>query len=91
MRARLASAERRVCRLDPGEVKRLPQIGPPLGFYIACPACGRLNVVLAEEQHLDERDGELRTLAPGFECESPTCARHVHIKDGEFVVTDVHS
>jgi hypothetical protein len=91
MRARLVSADRRVCRLEPGEAKRLPRLGPPLGFYVSCPACGRLNVVLAEGQHVDEAADELRALAPGFECESPTCAKHVHVKDGEFVVSDVHA
>ena len=90
MRARLVSADRTVCRLEAGEAKRLPRLGPPLGFYVSCPACGRLNIVLAEGQHVDEGGGELRALAPGFECESPTCGRHVHVKDGEFVVTHVH-
>jgi hypothetical protein len=91
MKARFVTADRRVCRLEPGEVKRLPHIGPPLGFYVSCPACGRLNVVLAEEQHVNETIGDLLGLAPGFECESPICAKHVHVKDGEFVVTDVHT
>lgn len=91
MRARLVAAHRRVCRLEPGEVKRMPQLGPALGFYVSCPACGRLNIVLAEGQRIDEAAGELRGLAPGFECESPTCARHVHVRDGELVVTDARA
>jgi hypothetical protein len=74
MRVRLVEPERRVCRLERGEAKRLPRVGGPLGFYIACPS-----------------GGELHGLAPGFECESPMCAKHVHVKDGEFVVTDVHA
>ena len=91
MKVRLVSADRRVCRLEPGEVKRMPQVGPVLGFYVSCPACGRLNIVLAEGQQVNETAGELRGLAPGFECESPTCGKHVHVKDGELVVTDVHA
>lgn len=90
MKVKLVAPERGVCRLQPGEVKRLPRLGPPVGFYVSCPVCGRLNVVLADGQHVDESNGELRCLAPGFECESPTCAKHVHVKDGEFVVIDVH-
>ena len=90
MRARIVEGDRRICRLVPGDAKRLPRTGPPLGFYVACPACGRLNVVLAEGQHVDEAGPELRGLAPGFQCESPSCAKHVHVRDGEFVVTDVH-
>ena len=90
MKARLVTADRRVCRLEPGEVKRMPRVGPVLGFYVSCPACGRLNIVLADGQHVNETGGDLRGLAPGFECESPTCAKHVHVKDGEFVVIDVH-
>ncbi len=89
MNVRLVSAERRVCQLQPGEAKRMPQIGPLLGFYIACPACGRLNIVVAREQHVAEVDGELQGLAPGFDCESPLCGKHVHVKAGELVVTDV--
>jgi hypothetical protein len=91
MRVRLVEPERRVCRLERGEAKRLPRVGGPLGFYIACPSCGRLNIVLAEGQLVSESGGELHGLAPGFECESPMCAKHVHVKDGEFVVTDVHA
>jgi hypothetical protein len=90
MKVRLVAPERGVCRLLPGEVKRLPRLGPPVGFYVSCPVCGRLIVVLADGQHVDESGGELRCLAPGFECESPMCAKHVHVKDGEFVVIDVH-
>ena len=89
MKARLVEPERRVCRLRAGEAKRLPRIGGLLGFYVACPSCGRLNIVLAEGQELvDEGSGELRALAPGFDCESPLCAKHVHVRGGEFVVTD---
>ena len=89
MKPVLVGRERPVCRLERGEAKRLPVLGPALGFYISCPACGRLNIVHVEGQYLDEAGGELRGLAPGFECESPTCGKHVHVKDGEFVITDV--
>ena len=88
MRARLVEPERRVCRLKAGEAKRLPRTGGLLGVYVACPLCGRLNIVLAEGQLVVEGAGELRGLAPGFDCENPLCAKHVHVKDGEFVVTD---
>lgn len=95
MKARIVETDRRICRLKPGDAKRLPRVGAVLGFYLACPACGRLNVVLAEGQHVDERrdetGGELRGLAPGFRCESERCGKHVHVKDGEYVVTDVHA
>ncbi len=91
MKARIVESDRRVCRLKPGDAKRLPRIGAVLGFYVACPVCGRLNIVLAEGQHVDEAGPELRALAPGFQCESSGCAKHVHVKDGEFVVTDVQA
>ena len=91
MKARIVESDRRVCRLKPGDAKRLPRVGAVLGFYVACPVCGRLNIVLAEGQHVDEAGAELRGLAPGFQCESPSCAKHVHVKDGEFVVTDVQA
>ena len=91
MKAHLVEPERRVCRLRSGEAKRLPRVGGLLGFYVACPSCGRLNIVLAEGQLVDEGNGELKSLAPGFECESPMCAKHVHVKDGEFVVTDARA
>ena len=91
MKAFLVEPERRVCQLKPGDAKRMPRTGGLLGFYLACPACGRLNIVLAEGQLVDESNNELHALAPGFECESPICAKHIHVKDGEFVVTDVHA
>ncbi len=87
MKVTLVERDRRVCRLRPGEVKRLPAAGPLLGFYVACPACGFLNVVLAEGQHVEEAAGGL-TLAPGFRCDGGRCGRHVHIKHGELVIAD---
>jgi len=89
MKAHLVAPGRRVCGLKAGEVKRMPRVGGLLGFYVACPACGCLNIVLVEGQLVDETGGELRRLAPGFDCESPMCAKHVHVKDEEFVVTHV--
>jgi hypothetical protein len=76
-----------VCRLERGEVKRIPPEGAPVALYVACPECGYRNFVLANGQHLAETPGAL-TLAPGFWCDGPRCDRHLHIRDGEFVVTD---
>ena len=89
MKVRLVGPERSVCRLERGEAKRLPRGGGLLGFYFACPACARLNLVIAEGQLVEESKGELRRLVPGTECENPRCAKHIHVKNGEFVLTDV--
>jgi hypothetical protein len=87
MRAILVGPERRVCRMQPGGVKRFPaDWDKPVGFYVACPACGSRNFVLAHAQHVSEAPGGL-TLSPGFHCDGATCDLHIHIKDGELVVT----
>ena len=86
MKATVVGRERRVCRLGPGEVKRLPGEGVLIGFYVACPGCGYRNFVLIRDQHvLLTADG--LTLTPGFWCDGPLCDRHLHIKHGQFVVT----
>lgn len=86
MRAMVVGHERRVCRLGPGEVKRLPGEGVAIGFYVACPACGFRNFVLVQGQHVFQSEGGI-TLTPGFWCDGPTCELHLHIKHGQFVVT----
>jgi hypothetical protein len=88
VKAIIVGPERRVCRMQPGEVKRFPaDWETPVGFYVACPACGSRNFVLASGQHVSEVPGAL-TLSPGFYCDGPTCDLHIHIKGGELVVTD---
>ena len=87
MKAILVGQERRVCRLQPGEVKRFPMgWETPVGFYVACPDCGYRNFLLARGQHVSEVGG-LLTLSPGLSCDGPTCELHIHIRDGELVVT----
>lgn len=86
MKATMVGRERRVCRLGPGEVKRLAGEGAVVGFYVACPGCGHRNFVLMKGQNAFVTDGCL-TLTPGFWCDGPTCEWHLHIKHGQFVVT----
>ena len=52
MKATVVGSERRVCRLGPGEVKRLPGQGVVVGFYVACPECGHRNFVLVQGQQV---------------------------------------
>lgn len=85
MKIVLVGAGRRVCRLQPGEVKRFPIEGALVGFYVACPMCGYRNFVLRHGQHIVE--GPALTLSPGHWCDGPRCDAHVHIRDGELVVT----
>lgn len=85
MRATVVGRERRVCRLGPGEVKRLPGEGVAIGFYVACPRCGYRNFVLTRGQEVFLTEDGL-TLSPGFWCDG-TCECHLHIKHGQFVVT----
>jgi hypothetical protein len=85
MRAIIVGPERRVCRLQPGEVKRFPPDGAPVGFYVACPECGYRNFLLARGQHVTE--GAAFTLSPGLWCDGPRCEVHLHIQGGELVVT----
>jgi hypothetical protein len=85
MRAIVVGPERRVCRLQPGEVKRFPPDGAPVGFYVACAECGYRNFLLARGQHVAE--GAALTLSPGLWCDGPRCEVHLHIQGGELVVT----
>lgn len=77
-----------VARLAPGEAKRIPHRNenPLVGYYIGCPACGRVNVVTSFEQTFIEDDEGL-TMRPGIVCERPSCAKRFSIEQNEFIVT----
>ncbi len=55
--------------LQPGQVKRVLQRGPLVGYIIACPACGFAGTFLHESCHAGEGSGFVERptgpLAPG--------------------------
>jgi hypothetical protein len=77
--------------LRPGEIKRCPLdlTHPPITYYVACPACGSLNVVpVSGGKRAVTGDGGPLTLAPGFVCWGDSCRRQVEIVSGAFEVAD---
>lgn len=56
-----------VARLSPGEVKRIPVADTRylVGYYMACPSCGRVQAITREEGEMVETGmdvGEIPTL-----------------------------
>lgn len=56
-------SSRCIPRMVPGEVRRTPRTAahPPAGYYVACPACGKVQAVLAaalggEQRFTEEED-----------------------------------
>lgn len=77
-----------VARLAPGEVKRIParSESPLVGYYIGCPACGRVNAAPSFEQTFVEDEAGL-TMRPGIDCARPSCMKRFSIEQNEFIVT----
>ena len=74
-----------------GEAKRLPTdlTKPALNYYVACPACGMLNVVpVAGTPRAVIEDGGLVSMSPGFVCWGDSCKRRIEIVGGAFEVAD---
>lgn len=83
-----ASYQRCSRTLVKGELKRVMQRGPLVGYYIACPACGFAQSYLDDEVHYVEQPVEIDGLVymhatgmrdPGV-CLS--CNRRIVIADG---------
>ncbi len=80
-------SERCIAKLRPGEVKRTPRtrLYPPAGYYVACPACGLVIAITADEQTFTEEivdDVEVLTMAPGYKCDRPKCGKvFSYVKD----------
>ena len=77
----------------PGEVKRIPrsQLHPVVGFYVACPACGIITAITADEQTFTEDvvDGELAvTMKPGYACNRKSCGKVFAYDRDEIKVSD---
>lgn len=51
--------------LEPGELKRVPQLGPLVGYFIACPACGFPAPYLDDEVGYVEEPPKEKTLYAG--------------------------
>lgn len=83
---RVVRSDKCVARLAPGEVKRIPSNDerPLVGYYMACPACGRVQAIPATEQTFDE--GAAMTMRPGAACTRTECAKTFSIEGGAFVV-----
>lgn len=71
-----------VSKLARGEYKRLPADYPkPIGWYIACPVCKLVTIVLAEVAKAQEVDGNVVDMAP-FRCSK--CRESFAIRGGRF-------
>lgn len=74
-------------KLAPGEAKRYMHVGPLVGYYVGCPACGFVesHTDLHGEHGFTEEDGVLVAAARGWKC--MLCERSVTVLGG--VVTAV--
>jgi hypothetical protein len=72
-----------VARLTPGEYKRIPVNWPePVGWYLACPVCKTIAVLLAEKYGWCENERTLVELQP-WRCVK--CKAELAIVGGRFV------
>jgi hypothetical protein len=76
-----------VARLRPGEVKRIPRPldRPLVGYYLACPVCGRVQAVPASERGFEE--GGALSMRPAVTCARRECAKSFSIERDEFIVS----
>lgn len=78
-----------VARLAPGEVKRIPVRDTRylVGYYLACPACGRVQAVPKEEGQFVESGmdlGEVPLLSmKHVDCTNPACGKKIVIEADE--------
>jgi hypothetical protein len=85
---RLRISNRVPCKLERGELRRVPQDSKfgLVGYHVCCPRCGFVTVAVhgSREQVIDENqeDGELRvSLAKPLRC--AYCSVLIHVTDGE--------
>ena len=90
MRAIITNKTR--CRLDKGELRRVPQntTVPPLAYHVACPRCGFVALVMQGRDAAQISEyGEAVSIAPPFRC--LLCHVLVSLEYGEFqLVEDRH-
>lgn len=83
---RVRISERKcTCRMAAGDAWAVRQAGILIGYYVACPFCAMVNVVLADEQEFFERGrgAELvLSFKPGHAC--TRCRRRFRIEEGRF-------
>jgi len=78
-----------VAKLRPGQYKRIPRNRdrPAIGFYIACPACGFITAILAEEHEVIdgviEGGDEMIVMLEDFVC--GRCRKAYSIQNGSYV------
>ena len=72
-----------VARMRPDSYKRIPfdSNRAPVGYYIRCPHCEMILVVIADESEASDEDEKL-SIAKPIECSK--CGRKMVVRDGEF-------
>jgi hypothetical protein len=82
---RVARSNECVARLKPGDAKRIPEATakPLVGYYLACPSCGRVQALLASH-FLEAADG--LTMTAPVPCTRDSCLKRFTIHSDEFQV-----
>lgn len=83
MRARLRGAGSCACRLEPGDLKRLPldTTKQLLGYYAACPACGFRELFDLRKRLHEVEEGSYGVTLPDLRC--PGCAGTIRVRAGD--------
>jgi hypothetical protein len=78
-----------VCKLHPGELRRVPQDGARslIGYHVACPACGFVNIALPGEQGLQIDEGAM-TFSHRLAC--MRCRASLRVDKGAFFWEEPH-
>lgn len=71
------------CKMIAGDARRIAQGAYLVGYYLSCPACGMVNVLLSDEVELQELAGELVGIG-GHSCSR--CSTLFRLKDRAFEV-----
>jgi hypothetical protein len=67
-------------RLKPGQVKRYMTVGPLVGYMVACPACGFIEMHMHEVAGFVEEEGKLVATTKPVGC--MLCGRGLRAQDG---------
>lgn len=73
-------------KLVAGQVKRQPQQGPLVGYWIACPACGAVRPYLASETTMIEHNpgvGKPKTLTGMTPTPCQSCTKRIFVSDNQ--------
>ena len=78
-----------VCKLGPGELRRVPpdRSRGLIGYHVACPACGFVNIALPGEGGLSV-DEEALTFSHRLAC--MRCRTSLRVNKGEFFWEEAH-